>query len=165
MKSWIKGFLILYLLLTIFQNMAASEKYEKYLKIFSGFLLLLYIITPLWRLHGQDLPKQLETGYFWQQLESIRQESSYFETVQSKTAVQKYEQALSVEAAELLEGRGWPAKRIEITLDGQYQIREIKVKFAVDQREFQIAKSQAAQILQEQYQLQPEQILIENERA
>lgn len=162
MKNWIKGFLILYLLLTIFQNMAASEKYEKYLKFFSGFLLLLYIVMPFWQLHGQDLSKTLESSYFWQQLDSIRREANYFETVQSKTAVKKYEQALSQEAAEFLEDRGWRVKRLAVSLDGQYQVRQIKIQFAADGKDLQMEEEQAVYLLQEQYQVQPEQILIEN---
>ena len=158
MRNWIKGFLILYLLLTIFQNMAASEKYEKYFKFFSGFLLLLYVIKPVMAIRGEDILKMLEYQDFWQQLDSFRQESSYFESAQSKTAVKKYEQALAEEAADLLKEKGLQIEYLSVSLNERYELQEIQVCFMSNGKDLTLEKTKAVEFLAEHYQIGTDQI-------
>ena len=159
MKSWVKGFLILYLLLTVFQNMAASEKYEKYLKFFSGILLITYVITPLLQFSGQGqaLADVLRNGSIWQQLESIRQESEYFEYRQSQTVLEQYEQAISKEVEALLQEHGLRVGKVKALLDEEYQLQEIQI--SVEENLESVFIEDVAELLQRQYQLKRKQIV------
>lgn len=50
LMEWVRNFLLLYLLLTILVSLAASDRYYKYLRFFSGIIMLLYLLAPVMRL-------------------------------------------------------------------------------------------------------------------
>ena len=70
-REWMKEFLVIYLILTILMHLAAAEPYKKYLRFFSGIILLAVLVSPLLRFSGNGNKGGLQPYYdrFWQELD------------------------------------------------------------------------------------------------
>ncbi len=91
--NWFREFLILYLILTIFMQLAAAEQYKKYLRFLSGMILLLVLITPVLRLTGNEWDIARAYDQFWEQMDDFSKEADALKTQQNSYELQNYEEA------------------------------------------------------------------------
>ena len=61
LKQWMYNIIIFILFSSLIQHLAAEKKYEKYIKFFSGLLLVMVVISPVLNWFGSD--KILEFNY------------------------------------------------------------------------------------------------------
>ncbi len=134
--SWVKEFLIVYLILTILMHLTAADQYKKYLRFLSGIVLLLVLAAPVLRLFGDGdrLASLLET-----QLAKVGAGSysggqpgpaqttqiTQMEVLQNSHYREAYEDAVSKEMMREALSRGLPVKNITAGLTGNYEIGKV----------------------------------------
>lgn len=74
MSSWLKSLVGYMLIVSITMQMLPNKKYEQYVKLFTGFLLIILILQPLLKIGSADsfLENQI-ARFVWQQ-ERLEQE-------------------------------------------------------------------------------------------
>lgn len=74
MSEWLKGLAGYFLITSIIMQMIPNGKYEPYIRLFTGFLLILLIIQPVLKIRDADgfLDRQIEA--FVGEQESIEQD-------------------------------------------------------------------------------------------
>lgn len=128
--NWVKEFLILYLLLTILMHLTAADQYKKYLRFFSGIILVLMLLSPVMRLLGNDgrLETLISGEIFWEQLDSIRQDTQKLEFLQNDHYREKYETALAGDMLAQAAGYNLPVREVRVSLTQDYEISRVSIR-------------------------------------
>ncbi len=163
--TWMKEFLILYLLLTVLMQLAAAEEYKKYLRFLSGMILLLVLIAPLRRLLGNGGGKELLRSYdrFWEQLDAAASEQADGNKKFSweGQGLSAYESAVAADIQAQARQKDIPAAAVSVSLTEDYQIARVRVRLEpLQQEEAAAARKKMAAFLQDTYRLNEGQIWI-----
>lgn len=122
--NWIKQFLVIYLILTILMHLSAADHYKKYLRFFSGIVLMLALISPVLRLSGGSgrLEELIAYETFWEQLDSARQRALKLEFLQSSNYIRKYESAVAKDMMLAAARQELPVRQVSVSLSDGYEI-------------------------------------------
>ncbi len=156
-RNWMKEFLIIYLILTILMHLAAGEQYKKYLRYFSGMILLAVLVSPALKLvRSSDGKRALSSYYqeFWEKLDSTAQESGELD-FENDRLLQKYESAVERDMEGRAEGMGISVSRIRVQLADDYTVKNVKIWMAEKEG---AQNGELAAYLMEAYELKKEQI-------
>ena len=100
MNEWLKNLVGYMLMVSIGLQMLPNQKYEQYVKLFTGFLLVIMVLQPVLKIKSADtyLESQMETFISQQERleEQIAEQSLMFseQKVESIEQIQKIEQIL-----------------------------------------------------------------------
>ena len=100
MNEWLKNLVGYMLMVSIGLQMLPNQKYEQYVKLFTGFLLVIMVLQPVLKIKSADtyLEGQMETFISQQERleEQIAEQSLMFseQKVESIEQIQKIEQIL-----------------------------------------------------------------------
>lgn len=161
--SWIKEFLIIYLILTVLMHLVANDQYKKYLRFFSGIILLTALVSPVMKLSGSAgrLESLISYEAFWEQLDSARQDTQKMEFLQNNHYVKKYEEAVAQDIYERSVQQGYPVSRVSAALTEDYEISSVSVWMqvldAAAKKDAGMEK-EVRKFLQQAYDLEPSQI-------
>lgn len=159
--SWIKEFLVIYLVLTILTHLAASDQYKKYLRFFSGIVLLLTLVTPVLRIFGEDgwLEAMVSNEAFLEELDSVRKDAQKLEFIQNSHFIQKYEQAVAQDIQNQAKAQGLPAGQVQVSLTDNYEISHILIQIDTSKgHDFNNAAKQFSDFLKQTYGLKEHQV-------
>lgn len=162
--NWMKEFMIVYLILTVLTQLCAAQPLKKYLRFFSGIILLLMLFSAVLHLFGKDGKLEEKVSYetFLEQLDGIRQDSKNLEFINNDNTVHRYEDAVARDILRQVKGQQIPVSKVQVTLNGQYEIEKVSVWLSVsvskDEKEDAIKK--LAQLLQDMYGLGEDQLSI-----
>ena len=133
--SWIKEFLIIYLILTILMHLTACDQYKKYLRFFSGIILLMALISPVLELFGSagKLESLISYEAFWEQLDSTRQDSKKLEFMQNDHYIRKYESVIADEIMLQAKERELPVSQVQVELTEDYEISSVSVWLGISE--------------------------------
>lgn len=74
MSSWLKSFVGYMLIVSITMQILPDKKYEQYVKLFTGFLLIILILQPLLKIGSADSFLESQIMQFVRQQEKLEQE-------------------------------------------------------------------------------------------
>ena len=129
-RNWMKEFLIIYLILTILMHLSAGEQYKKYLRFFSGVILLAVLVSPVVRLFGSSEGKRKLSSYyeeFWEELDSTKQESLKMNTFTDSRMIHKYESAAEEDIKNSARSLGAAVSSVRVQISDDYEIEKITV--------------------------------------
>lgn len=165
--GFLKDFLIVYLVLTILMHLTAADQYKKYLKFFSGMVLMLMLVSPVFRfLHSDGRLKALMSyDAFWERLDKQSgQNLREMDFLQNSRYLEKYEEAVAQDIRNRMKdsideqsGQNLQVSRIKVRLDGSYGIQSVTV-FMHDADEQ--AKESVVRFLKEVYGLEERRIFL-----
>lgn len=124
--EWIRSIIVYMLLVSVLMNLLPDEKYQKYVRIFVGFVLLLLVTEPL---RGVD-PKETFAGIFSDYEASVRQELNWEVRVEeirdaadgagTEAVLAAYKKQIEANIAALFNERGYTLQEadVELTKDG-----------------------------------------------
>ncbi len=81
--EWIRNLSCYMVLVTAFVQMIPNQAYKKYIRFFTGLLLILLLVTPVFKLFGvkQDFSEIYESRLYEQHMREIEEASRYLESV------------------------------------------------------------------------------------
>lgn len=161
--NWLREFLILYLILTIYMQLAAAEQYKKYLRFLSGMILLLVLITPVLRLTGSEWDITRAYDQFWEQMDDFSKEADDLKTRQSGYELQNYEDAVASSLAAQAQEQGIMVSQVRVRLSSDYKIQSVSVWLDVTyKRAHPSAAERLTAFLKETYGLKETQMFIDS---
>lgn len=160
--DWIKEFMVIYLILTILTQLAATGQYKKYFHFFSGVILLLVLISPVLGLFGKDgeFEKLVSYEAFWEQLDSARQDSKKLEFLQNDHYIQKYEAAIAQDIKRQAKDQKIAVEDVCVTLTEDYEIGKVIIQLDILQEDAQQAGQKLQKFIMHLYDLQKKQVVI-----
>ena len=123
LKQWMYNIIIFILFSSLIQHLAAEKKYEKYIKFFSGLLLVMVVISPVFNWFGSD--KILEFNYleenFSQAVAYASEEVESIKAVQEETISKKYRATIQSSLETILKNNGYLLVEADIELESDSQ--------------------------------------------
>ena len=134
LRGRVREFLIVYLILTILQQLSAADKYRRYLRFFSGLILLLFLVSPLFSLFGADGRLEARVAY----------------------------EAFAQDILQQAETAGISLARVRVSLSEGYEIENVNVWLDASGGESAaVMERKLLELLQETYRLRSGQIMIQ----
>lgn len=162
--NWMKEFMVVYLILTVLTQLCAAQPLKKYLRFFSGMILLLLLLSPVLHLLGKDgkLEEKVSYEIFLEQLDGIRQDSKKLEFINNDNTIHRYEDAIARDILRQVNGQKLSVSKVQVTLNGQYEIENVSVWISVSmsKEEKKDTKKKIVQLLQDMYGLGEDQLWI-----
>lgn len=117
--QWIRGIAYYLVLVTVVLELAAGQSYRKYIRLFTGIILVLLIMAPVSRglkLLGEDPLEPIESSY-----EEAEEE------IQEKMQELEQEAHSAVQAEESLQGDGAARDAGQEKEGGRIEVEEIRI--------------------------------------
>ena len=123
MYDWVRNIARYLIFMTVLANVLPSGKYEKYMRLFAGMVLLLLVLKPL--TGGLRIEERIAYYYknisFAQEVETLKEESSRLEEERKERMFVQYREGLAADVARLAESAGFAVRdvRVELEEDGE----------------------------------------------
>ena len=116
--QWMKNLAVFYILFTAFLHLIPDKKYERYIRLFMGFLLILLMCTPVFSLlgKGEELLKSFHLHYEGETKLMRREEAEQLQILYLK---QGYEEEIREKIKESLENTGIKLQGITVHIEGE----------------------------------------------
>lgn len=119
LQQWVAGIVSFLIFVTVVQNLLPSKMYEKYIRLFTGMVLVLLVIRPL--LAGLRLEDQLAYSFdsisFKNQAKDLNKEILGMEQKRLWQLIDAYEQAAEQDVEQMAEDAGLEVQQIRIRID------------------------------------------------
>ena len=119
--GWIRNLTGYFLFLSILGNLLPGKKYGKYIRLFSGMILILLVLQPL--VGGLKLEDAIARYYksfvFRDQAADLKQDILGIEAQRLEQVIAQYEQAVAVDVAQMARDMDWTVKNCEVIIDAQ----------------------------------------------
>lgn len=117
--EWIRNITGYILFMTVLDNLLPGKKYGKYLKLFSGMVLILLMIQPLTgsiRLEDK-IARYYEAFVFQYETDDLRQEILGMEDTRMNQIITAYEAAVAEDVRQMAEEEGFGVVSCQVTIE------------------------------------------------
>lgn len=117
--DWVRNLAFYLILITVVLNVLPENSYKKYVKFFSGMLLVLIILSPIAGLFdaGEKLDLSYESNSYRQQMKEFQSQSRYMEEEQAEKIAEANEESIKTQVENiLLDNQLYPVS-IEVATD------------------------------------------------
>ena len=106
--TWVKNIVCFYIFMNIIIHLLPKDSYRKYVRFFSGMLLMILVATPVLSVLGQEevLMQKISQAGFFQELDNIKLDTAHLEQTQKKAYLQEYERAIEMDIERIAQGKG-----------------------------------------------------------
>ena len=174
--GWVQNLVCFYIFLKVILHLLPGKHYQKYVRFFSGMLLMIGVFSPLLALLEKEevLLQRIGQAEFFQDLDNLKLDTANLKEEQKKRYLQEYEQAVGVDVSRMAESRQLLVKQVEVHLSEDCQVESIameisapgeggsllhKVSYEDDSQEYPEVY-RLKQELMEFYQMEEEQIAL-----
>ena len=129
MASYVKGFMALFVVLTVLLHLSPGESYRKYIRFFSEFILMLALISPVLSLLGDDeeLLNLVDYEAFQAELSAVSEDTQHIEYLYNEKHRAVYEQVIAEDVKKMAEGCGFLVQEIDVELSEEYTIDSVSL--------------------------------------
>lgn len=120
--DWIKNIIIFLVLTTIITNLLGKSAYKKYINLITGIILLILVISPLFKLFQLEdsLDYFFSANYLLAETKEINVKFDDMEDKQTQTIIIEYKEKIKEQIEVILESEDLYIKSIAITIDEAY---------------------------------------------
>lgn len=173
--GWVKNLVCFYIFITAILHLLPKESYRKYIRFFTGLLLVILVLTPIFSLlrDREDLYEKIEQAGFFQEMENLKLDTAYLESSQQEIYREEYEKAICMDMEQMVQRQELKAKKVEVSLTEDCQVEHIYIEVEfLDENEGYLEKAafsegteypavyELQKELQDFYQVEKEQIEI-----
>lgn len=117
--SWIKSIVFYLILITAVINVLPDNGYKKYVKLFTGMMLVVLLISPLAKLLNFEdtLNFQYDSELYKQELTRLQNGNKYLETAQTSQLVAAYESEIKQNVKQIVANEGLYPSTIDIRMN------------------------------------------------
>jgi len=117
--EWIRNITGYILFMTVLDNLLPGKKYGKYLKLFSGMVLILLIIQPLTGSIRLDdkIARYYEAFVFQYETDDLKQEILGMEDTRMNQIIAGYEAAVAEDVRQMAEAEGFGVVSCQVTIE------------------------------------------------
>lgn len=130
--EWMKGVVILFVILTALMYLVPQKQYKKYVQFFVEMIIVIAVISPVAKIvyANEDFSKKIEYTEFWQEMENLQKDVSKMEFMQSDYYIEQYEKAIADDITLMAENQGFSVKSADVTLSESYELQSVELQVA-----------------------------------
>ena len=187
--EWMKGIMLLFVIGNVLLYLVQGRQYEKYVQFFLQLLMVMAVVAPVANvvINKEEFLDTVAYHSFWQDLDNVARDAQKIEFSNQEYAKTQYEQAVAQSVTELVEQENYTVSQVTVSLSEAYEIEQIWIvlgdkQLAANQEGAERVLIEQIRITQEKpadsyqyaklrerikdfYQIEAEQILIEEEKA
>ena len=128
--DWIKGIVILFVVLSALLYLVPKKQYKKYIQFFMEMIIVIAVITPITKIvyANEDFEEMIQYSEFWQEMENVQKDADKMEFVQTDYYKQQYEEAIGEDISQMAEDKGFEVTGIEVALTDDYELESVSMK-------------------------------------
>jgi stage III sporulation protein AF len=117
--NWIKNIAFFYILITMVMNLLPNNSYRKYIKFFTGLLLVIVVATPILELFGLggSFEDYFRIGTMKEELSNIEGAAKGLSGIQLEEITKGYKLEIERQVRTIVEARGLYPMEVDVTLD------------------------------------------------
>jgi len=133
--DWIKNIVYLYIFITAILHLLPKKEYRKYVRFFSGLLLVVLLMTPVLNIiyHKDYLMEKISFESFWQQMDNMQLDIEKMESIQQDSFIQEYEIAIGEDIKLIAEENEVYVNDIYVTLSKEYTVEYVEMNVSLKQ--------------------------------
>lgn len=127
--EWIKGIVILFVVLAALLQLVPKAQYKKYIRFFMEMVIVIAVIQPVTEIvsAGADLDEKIQCSQFMQEIENMRLDVQKLDFLQQDYRKEEYETAIAQDICGMAEGKAYEIRRIEVTLSDSYELETVEL--------------------------------------
>lgn len=132
--QWMEGLALFYILLNMLLYLVPDKKYERYVRLFMGLLLIFMMTAPVFSFlgKGQELAESFSAHYLG---EAARMEAQELENLRQAYLVKGYEKELEKKILEALQKKGIEPLGVEVHIEGERAAAELTLEREPDEKQ------------------------------
>ncbi len=138
--DWMKGIVILFVVLSALIHLVPREQYKKYVRFFAELVLVIAVIAPVAKViyRSGDLDELIHYSQFWQEMENQKKDMEKLEFTGEDAYRKEYEKAIGADITQMAEDKGYPVKSVLVTLNNAYELTQVDLTIGEKQKEDQV---------------------------
>ena len=143
MMGYVRGFLVLFMLLQLLLYLPPGKTYQRYIRFFAELILTLGLLSPVLSFvyDSEEFLMMIDYEKFTEELSGIARDMERIEFIQNDSYLKEYERAIAEDvrliAAQTGEAYGYEVQDAQVTLSEDYTVAGIRLWIA-EQTEAQI---------------------------
>lgn len=127
MAFYVKGFLVLFVVVSVLLHLPPGRVYQKYIRFFAQFVLTLALLTPVLSFFGDGERFQKLIAYeeFTEELAQVAQDMKQVEYLYGDYHREAYEQAIAEDVSRIAQGYDFTVQECDVRLSGEYEVDSI----------------------------------------
>lgn len=128
--GWIKGIVILFVLLAAFLYLVPNKQYKKYIQFFMEMVIVIAVITPISKVvyANQNFEEMIHYTQFWQEMENAQKDAGKMSFLKTDYYKKEYEQAIGEDMTQMAQDKGFDVKNIQVSLTNTYDLDRVSMK-------------------------------------
>lgn len=125
--SWVRNLGCFYIFMTVILRLLPKESYRKYVRFFTGLLLVILVVSPALSLFGKEevLLERISQAGFFQELDSLKLDTAHLQETQKETYQREYEKSIGVDVSQMAQSQDLVVYQTEVELSEEYQVAHI----------------------------------------
>lgn len=122
-ENWVRNIVCYLIFLTLICNLLPSGKYEKYVRLFGGMVLILVVIQPFTSSLQLDekIAYYFETFSFQEEMSGLKEELGEMDRQRAETITKEYEQAAASDVERMAKEAGFSPVSVEVDIDSDQE--------------------------------------------
>ena len=122
-ENWVRNIVCYLIFLTLICNLLPSGKYEKYVRLFGGMVLILVVIQPFTSSLQLDekIAYYFETFSFQEEMSGLKEELGEMDRQRVETITKEYEQAAASDVERMAKEAGFSPVSVEVDIDSDQE--------------------------------------------
>ena len=127
--TYIRGFLVLFMLLTLLLYLVPGDGFRRYIRFFAEILLTLGFLSPVLSLlfDSEDFLKKIEYEAFAEGLSELAKDTQKIEFLQNSYYIEEYERAIEMDVTAIAEQHDFMVKDVEVHLTDTYVLDAVSL--------------------------------------
>ena len=135
--GWVKNLVCFYIFITAVLHLMPKKSYRKYIRFFTGLLLVILVLTPVFSLlrDEDNLYGKIEQTGFFQKMENLKLDTARLEASQKEIYQKEYERTICMDLAQMAERQELRAGKIEVSLTEDCLVEHIYLEVELPEEE------------------------------
>ena len=128
--GWIKGIVILFVVLAAFLYLVPNKQYKKYIQFFMEMIIVIAVITPISKVvyANEDFEEMIHYTQFWQEMENVQKDAGRMDFLKTDYYKQEYEKAIGEDVVQMAQDKGFAVKNMQVTLTDAYELEKVSMQ-------------------------------------
>ncbi|MBT9778917.1 sporulation protein [Clostridium sp. MCC353] len=121
--GWVKNITCYLIFITVAVNLLPNKKYEKYIRLFAGMVLILLVVKPLTgSLRLEDkISRYFESISFQNEAEELKNDLIGMETMRLAKVIEQYQEAVAGDLEQMAQMEGFYPVSTSVTIEGDQE--------------------------------------------
>ncbi len=131
--AWVKNVVCFYIFLTVILHLLPRDNYQKYVRLFSGMLLMILVFSPVLSLLKKEdaLLQRISQLGFLQDMDNLKLDTAHLQQDQKAMYLREYERAVGMDISRMAEEKQLYANQVDVRLSEEYQVESIAMEISM----------------------------------